>query len=250
MAIRAITFDLWDTIIIDESDEPKRARKGLLSKPLERRKLVHEFLNRHAPISKEMVDLAYDTTDAAFRQVWYGQNVTWEVPERMAVLLKGLKRELPEDEMAELIRLHEEMELAVQPDIAEGIADAVRALSEKYKLAVISDTIFSPGTVLRKLLASNDLLQYFSAFAFSDEVGCSKPAPSAFQAISAELGIDLNEMVHVGDRERKDVDGAHNVGAKAIYTTVVNDRGSQHTKAEAVCRDYKDLVSIVDGLNN
>ena len=29
---RAITFDFWDTIVIDESDEPKRAMKGLSQK--------------------------------------------------------------------------------------------------------------------------------------------------------------------------------------------------------------------------
>lgn len=250
MTIRAITFDLWDTVIIDESDEPKRAQQGLLPKPLQRRKLVHDFLNRHEPIAKESVDLAYNVTDAAFRHVWYSQNVTWEVPERMEVLLKGLKRELPQDELDELIRLHEDMELEVQPDIADGIADAIRALSEKYKLAVISDTIFSPGRALRKLLEINGILDCFSAFAFSDEVGCAKPAPKAFEAIAEQLGIGLDEIVHIGDRQRKDVDGAHNVGAKAIYTTVVKDRGSDKTTADAICTDYKDLVAIVDGLNN
>ena len=249
MPIRAVTFDLWDTVIIDESDEPKRAEMGLLPKPEQRRQLVWEFLNKQAPVSKEMVDLAYDVTDAAFGQVWYGQNVTWEVPERLSVLLKGLKRELPDSDLAELIRLHEDMELEVQPDLAEGIVDAVRELSKTYKLAVISDTLFSPGRVLRRLLADNNILDCFSSFAFSDEVGCAKPAPRAFHAVAKDLGIDLSEIVHIGDREQKDVDGAHNVGAKAIYTSVVKDRGSADTKAEALCTDYKNLVSIVDSLN-
>jgi hypothetical protein len=31
--IEAITFDFWDTIAIDDSDEPKRAALGLPSKP-------------------------------------------------------------------------------------------------------------------------------------------------------------------------------------------------------------------------
>jgi hypothetical protein len=69
--IRAITFDLWDTVFIDDSDEPKRAAQGLLAKPAERRKLVHQFLDRHKPISKEQVELAYDTVDAAFHHVCF-----------------------------------------------------------------------------------------------------------------------------------------------------------------------------------
>ena len=28
MAIRGITFDFWDTIVDDDTDEPKRAAKG------------------------------------------------------------------------------------------------------------------------------------------------------------------------------------------------------------------------------
>ena len=72
-AIRSITFDLWDTLLIDDSDEPKRAAQGLGSKPAERCALVQEFLERHEPVSRELLEVAYATTNAAFRQVWYGE---------------------------------------------------------------------------------------------------------------------------------------------------------------------------------
>ena len=35
--IKAVTFDLWDTIVHDDSDEPKRKAKGLRTKKAERR---------------------------------------------------------------------------------------------------------------------------------------------------------------------------------------------------------------------
>ena len=38
--VKAVTFDFWDTIVIDDSDEPKRAKRGLRSKPDERRHLL------------------------------------------------------------------------------------------------------------------------------------------------------------------------------------------------------------------
>ena len=44
--IKAITFDLWDTLIDDDSDEPKRKAKGLRTKKAERRHLVWEALNQ------------------------------------------------------------------------------------------------------------------------------------------------------------------------------------------------------------
>lgn len=248
--IKAVTFDLWDTVFIDKSDEPKRQAQGLAPKPVARRNLVESFLNKHQPISREVVEVAYDMTDAAFRHVWYNQNVTWEVSDRMEVLLNGLKRELPKDELAELIRLHEDMELEISPDIAENIGNALAGLKGKYKLGVISDTIFSPGRVLRGILEKYDLKKYFDFFVFSDEAGCAKPNPIVFEKAAAGMGVELNEIVHIGDRKEKDIDGPHAVGAKGIYTTVIKDRGFETCNADAVCTNYQDLVSIVDSLNS
>lgn len=248
--ISAVTFDLWDTVIVDESDEPKRAARGLLSKSLTRRELVWKFLEKHELISRELVDVSYAATDAAFRKVWYDHSCTWSVSERLEVVLKGLGQTLPEEEMAELVRLHEEMEFEIQPDLAPGIVEAIKGLHGKYKLGVISDTIFSSGRVLRKLLRANDLEQYFDVFIFSDEAGCSKPDSRTFTAAAKGLGVDITKIVHVGDRDTKDIKGPQNLGAKGIYTTVVNDRGSRDSSADAICRDYADLVEIVDTLNN
>src|SRR5450759_745576 len=121
--VRVISFDLWDTVFIDDSDEPKRRAQGLPPKPVARRELVHNYLSRHASIERALVDCAYDTTDAAFREVWHNQHVTWTVAVRLGVLLKGLKRELPAAEFAELVRLHEDMELAVRPNRGTGGAE-------------------------------------------------------------------------------------------------------------------------------
>jgi len=247
--IRAITFDLWDTILIDDSDEPKRAAQGLRSKQVERCALVQEFLERHQPVSRERIEVAYATTNAAFHHAWYAQNVTWTVQERLSVLLKGLGHELPESELRQLVRLHEEMELTVRPDMADGVEEVLRRLRGKYLMAVVSDAIFTPGRALRQILAGYDIAQYFDAFVFSDEVGCAKPSSLVFEAAAKSLGVALGEIVHIGDRELKDIKGPHTVGARAILCTVVKDRGSQNTAADAVCANFSDLPAILDDLN-
>ncbi len=247
-SVKAVTFDLWDTLLVDDSDEPKRAAKGLRSKPDERRALVCEFLSRHEPVEREHVDVAYDVTDAAFRQVWYGQSITWEVKVRLQVLLSGLGRTLPASEFDELVKLHEEMELQVRPDLAPGVVDVLDALHGKYPLGVISDAIFSPGRVLARLLKSYDIEHFFDAFAFSDEVGCSKPTPLIFENTALKLNVEPGDIVHVGDREQKDVQGPHAVGARAVLCTVVRDRGSSETRAEAICSSFTDLPQILEEL--
>jgi len=247
--ISAVTFDLWDTIIIDDSDEPKRAARGLSSKYLARRELVCQFLEKYESIDRKLVDVAYAAADAAFRRVWYDHSVTWSVTQRLDVVFKALGRTLVTEEMEELVRLHEEMELEIQPDLAPGIVEAIKELHGKYKLGVISDTIFSSGRVLRKLLQANELEKYFDVFIFSDEAGCSKPDPRTFLAAAEGLCVDITQVVHIGDRDTKDIKGPQNLGAKGIYTTVVNDRGSNDTSANAICKNYADLAGIIDKLN-
>jgi len=247
--VRVVSFDLWDTVFIDDSDEPKRRQQGLPTKAVERRDLVYRFLSRHAPIDRALVNCAYDTADSAFRQVWSHQHVTWPVDTRLRVLLAGLKRELPEEELQELVRLHEDMELRIRPDLVPGAEAALRTLGRRFTLAVVSDAIFTPGRALRELLAGYGLRDLFSAFVFSDEVGCSKPAPETFRRAAELAGCRLDQIVHVGDREHNDIAGAKDVGARAVLLTAVVDRDSANTRADAVCRDFSQLPAIIDSLD-
>ena len=122
--------------------------------------------------------------DAAFNHVWHQQHITWTVEERLRVLLDGLGRTLPDAAIGKLVRAHEEMEVTVCPDPIDGISEALEELSKRYKLGVVSDTIVSPGRCLRQWLDIHGLLGYFSGFAFSDEVGHSKPHPDMFKTVA------------------------------------------------------------------
>ncbi len=243
--LKAITFDLWDTIIRDDSDEPKRKAAGRPAKKDERRDLVHDCLARHESIPRDLVDRSYDTVDAAFSKVWKEHHVTWTVAERLEIVLKGLGRTLPEIEFAELVRLHEEMELEIRPDIVPGAKEALKELHGKYKLGVISDAIFTPGRALRQILSDAGIVGFFDVFIFSDEAGRAKPDPSVFLAAAKAFGIKPEEMAHIGDREHNDVEGPHRVGARAVLCTAVIDRGSGSTKADAMFHDYGELPGVI-----
>jgi len=249
--IRAVSFDLWDTLFVDDSDEPKRAAQGLPDKRSTRRALVHRALQAHESIERGVVDAAYDAIDAAFRKVWDQQHVTWTVRDRLTVLLRGLQRELPEPELAELIRQHEEMELEVSPDLVAGVHDALDALAAReMKLAIVSDTVFSPGRCLRRLLDSERILGHFDALVFSDEVLRSKPDPAVFLRACEALRVAPQELLHVGDRAEKDVVGPHAVGARAILCRAAVDRHpGQATGAEGSFSGYTALPDLIRDLN-
>jgi putative hydrolase of the HAD superfamily len=245
---KALSFDLWETLIVDDSDEPKREALGLRSKKTERRYATWEALNRFEPISLEEVTLAYDVVDAAFSRVWHEQFVTWSVAERLSTLLRGLGRSLPAAALAELVEHHERMEIEVPPDTVPGVGAALDELRDRYRLCVISDTIVTPGRNLRRLLEHHGLARYFEAFIFSDEVGRAKPHPRPFEAAATALDADLSEMLHIGDRQAKDVAGSQALGMKAVLFTGARDSDRVGTTADAVCERYVDLPRLIDRL--
>ena len=246
--IRAISLDLWDTVIDDDTDEPKRAAAGLPPKPAARRALMRDALAAHCGIPGEIADTAYDVTDAAFARVWHEQHVTWSVAERLSVLLDGLGRELPAAVLVDVVARIEEMELEFMPDPVPGIGDALETLAARYPLAVVSDAIHAPGRCLREWLQRHRLLHHFSEFAFSDEVGRAKPHPDIFNHAAAGLGVEASEMLHVGDREHNDIRGPHALGMKAVLFTATRDRDRAHSTADAVCERAPDLPAVVERL--
>lgn len=176
-AIRAVTFDLWDTLIRDDSDEPRRKAEGLRTKADERRHLVWEALDRRRPIALDDVRLAYDVAEAAFNTLWKEHSITWTIAERLAVIFGGLGRTLPGDEEKRLIEALGRMEVDIPPLPVAGAREALEALSGRYRLCVVSDTILTPGARLRDLLEAHGLKRYFAGFAFPMKWAVPSPTP-------------------------------------------------------------------------
>lgn len=247
--IKAITFDLWDTLVIDDSDEAKRAEQGLRSKFDERRHLLWEALNTTEPIELETVRLAYNVGDAAFNKVWKEQHITWHIAERLRVILNGLGRELPDETFNAVVRAHEEMEVDIPPDAMPDAVPVLERLARRYKLCIVSDAIVSPGSCLRRLLENHGLAKFFNGFAFSDEVGHSKPHRSMFESAAGQLGVEISEMLHIGDRDHNDVKGPQQLGMKAILFTASRDVDKTNTSADAICESFDKLEAAIDRLN-
>ncbi len=248
MAIRAVTFDFWDTLVHDDSDEPKRAALGLRDKREERRHQVWEALNVVEPISRERVFLAYDTAEAGFHATWRENAVNWTVEQRLRIVIEGLGRSLPEEAFARLVERHARMEVEVPPDPVEGVAETLEMLARHYPLAIVSDAIVTPGREIRALLEHYGLLAHFSAFVFSDEIGRSKPDPAMFACVCRELGVAPSEIVHVGDREGTDVRGVQALGGRAVLFVGARKDDLDNTRADAVCHRMADLPGIIEEL--
>ena len=254
--IAAITFDFWDTIAIDGSDEPKRAALGLPSKADARIDLfATQVMANHPHITYAQAEAAYRWADQRFSAEWHDRHRTPGVTTRFydAYEYLGL---LPErgylsrlaGKVDRLVRNIEAMEVRIPPDFAPGVHGTIATLAKDYSLGIISDTIHTHGRGLRHLLQQQDLLRYFSHFIFSDEVGAAKPSVKVFRQAILGLDTPAHEMVHVGDREANDVCGPRSIGMRTVLYTGIIDRGSTRTQAHRVCRHFRELPAIIEQL--
>ncbi len=247
--IKAVTFDFWETLVADDSDEPRRQALGLPTKPQARLALlVDEIMHYEPKIQPEQIAQAFAHANDQFRQAWKVEYHTPSVAARLQKVYDFLHIGMTPG-FAEVVRKVEEMEVTIPPSFVPGARDVLAQLADRYTLGIVSDTIHTSGRGIRTLLESQGVLHYFRSFVFSDEVGASKPRPVVFERAAAELGVLLAQIVHVGDRESNDVDGPLAVGMKAVLFTGIIDRDSTHTRANAICREFVQLPNVIQQLD-
>lgn len=243
--IKAITIDFWNTLF-DSSG-------GVERNALRRSALINEISKYGIQITNEMFEQALRASWQYFNTIWRQEQRTPSVRDSVAFFWKYL--ELPNDSEAieRIADFFASSVLAHPPKLIDGVSEILPMLAEKYKLGIVSDTGFSPGKVLRKLLEQNGVLQYFSSFSFSDETGVSKPHPAAYLKVLDELGISTSDALHIGDIEATDITGAKQLGMKAIRfsgdeTGYYANESSNPTIADAEVFNWRDIPEILDKL--
>ncbi len=247
--IKAVTFDFWDTLVADDSDEPRRQALGLPTKAQARLQLlVDEIMLYYPTVQPEQIAEAFTHANEQFRQAWKVDFHTPTVAKRLRGVYDFLHVGLTPG-FQEIARKVEEMEVIIPPSFVPGAREVLAELAGLYALGIVSDTIHTSGRGIRTLLENQGLLQYFRSFVFSDEVGASKPQAVVFERAASQLGVPLSQTVHVGDRESNDVDGPLAVGMKAILFTGLVDRGGAKTRANAICREFAKLPDVIRELD-
>ena len=241
MSIKAITFDYWDTIFkMDSEFNPKVFR-------IEKAKMIISQFKINLD-DRHLADLI-DEVWKKFDDEWQNNYRTMTTEEIIDFILTKLEVKIPNDQFESLVIFFQEAILKSPPKLFDGVREAIDQLSKKYKLGIISDTGFTPGRVLRKILEMNDLRKYFSVCIFSDEFGKSKPHPDVFYRAAKSLECDISELVHIGDNERTDISGADSSGARSILF-IKEKIFSGSTKATAVLDHWKNCIELISNLEN
>jgi len=241
MPVRALTIDFWNTMVVSRKNGPRRQAQ----------RIEHLLRVVHAArpdLSEAVIEEAYHEASRRFQATWRTQHTTPTTSELIHGIWQVLNLTVPEHEHGETVRVFEEGILFGPPDLAEGLEEALAWAAENYRLGIISDTMFSPGRVIRRLLARRNLLHFFDAFVFSDETGFSKPDVRAFSQAGTALGVAEHEIAHIGDLRRTDVAGARQAGLKAILFTGIHEDAEATPAPDAVLPHWNTLADVLTHL--
>ena len=122
----------------------------------------------------------------------------------------------------------------------------VELLKRGLKLAVISD---APRQEAWMRLCYLQLHHIFDIVLTYEDTGEYKPSPAPFETVLAELGIEPEEALMVGDWPERDVVGAAEVGIKTVFARYGDTFGTKASGADYELDDLLELVDIVDELN-
>jgi putative hydrolase of the HAD superfamily len=215
MPIRAIAFDLWETLITD-TPELSRQQERLRLERMEQLLAARGF----AAEAERIED--------AYRRLWHRcQELYWssdvDIPCRRQIehFLEGLELDaatFSETELTELEHAYASAALDVLPKTVEGARETLAEIRGRgLRVGLISNTGRTPGSVLRDVLSALGVAEYIDTMVFSNEHGACKPQPSIFEELRRGLGVAYDEIVFVGDNLYVDVHGAQRTGMRGIH---------------------------------
>lgn len=217
-----------------------------------RRKVRIEALQKVAGnydlnLSSDAFGEAKRVASKKFDDIWLNHHRTPVTEELVAHILQYLQIPASEEEQEFLVTKFEESLWDGPPHLADHVEESIPRLAEQYSLALISDTMYSPGRVLQYYLEQHGLASYFQCFVFSDETGFSKPTPEAYRRALSETESTADESWHIGDLVETDITGAKKVGMKAILFTGFSSYKDQviEPKPDYTCENWLQVVDLL-----
>jgi FMN phosphatase YigB (HAD superfamily) len=238
--VRAVTFDFWNTIATVPSGAMSEARKRGIRAACE---------GHGVEVEAELLVASLKEAGLNWERSW-AEGKHLHPREAAETLVRSLGIEGAAREMVAEAFLGAGRE--VELEFAPHIHDCLKGLKEQgVQIGIVCDVGFSGGELLRDLLAEEGLLDYFSGWGFSDEVGHYKPAPQIFEAALEMLGAQPGEALHIGDLRRTDVVGAAALGMRTIRYRGLNPEGDSEADPEAdrVIDDHKELPDAIADLD-
>lgn len=226
--IRAILFDLDETLILDEAVCDHAFKICALS--VANDAAVASILARSAAdharrlwqtLPAAALEYANRIGHSAFEGLWaqYEPSITSEAllesvieDYRLQTWVAALEECGERGDPAQLAMLWATMRsrYPLYPDADELLVQ----LKKRFKIGIVTNGV---QRLQRQKLEGCGLLHWLDAVAISGEIGIGKPERGIFEWIADQLQVPLEHCVMVGDNAARDVQGGINAGIQTVY---------------------------------
>ena len=237
---RAVTFDLWQTLMFEESTGRGELR-------------VHDGVNalRDAGITVQPERLG-DAIKSVGRETAadHDRGVDRPFAERMRQILAAADPAAPdsltEAQFETFSRAIDEPFLVRSPSVYPSAKNVLRSLTGKgIRTALISNVGSTSPGVYKRFLDREGIGQYLEVLTFSNELAVAKPAVGMFRHTLEQLGVAPENALHVGDNLHADVGGAKDAGMAAVWIRGFDER-EPRIQPDYTVSSLDELPEVVD----
>jgi putative hydrolase of the HAD superfamily len=235
MPIRAVLFDMFDTLMLIEKNH------AFYSPSL---KKAHSYLVKNG------VDVEFrafrDAYIKARNALYYEADTKLEEPHfncRISNALRSLG----------YVEVQRKIVSGATNKFCEGFMEYVRIddharstlekLYGKYKLGIVSN--FAIPECVEKLLEKNGLEKFFDVVVVSATVNKRKPSPEIFQKALEKLDVRAENTVFVGDTVDSDIIGAKAAGIKSIFIERRKQEGVNQACPNEIIKSLNELLEAM-----
>jgi putative hydrolase of the HAD superfamily len=253
LTIRAVTFDLWLTLIWDTEELNEYWKLRQLTN-------LHRLVRKDPSSGDVPSGFSFDAVRLAMEELRlkmeaiFEEGVDVSPKERGKMLFEIMKMKFAESEADKVYEkagriLSDSGYPAKYPLLNPEAKPTLKELKARFpglKIGLISNAGRSVGAYAR-MLESFGIARYFDSLTISCEVGFLKPRREIFEASLAALDVEPGEVIHVGDSFKADIVGATSMGMNAALYTGLWHRYQKHHRsfAEHIPADFKVRKGVV-----
>ena len=247
--ISAVTFDLWQTLILDTREN------GIARSNLRLSGTSETLRSANLDYDLTAIQQAYEKCSDYCRQIRNNHkdiNFDKQVEVFIRFIDPALQEKLSRQAIKQIGKTYCDAFFSYPPFPHPNAVEVLLSIKNMgLKLGMISNTSMTPGYAFRQFLDEHSILEYFDILTFSDEVLVSKPSNKIFQRTLDELNVSPAQTVHVGDHPITDVTGANLAGLGSIWIEgfyKIDELGVPNIKADINVQDLKEVPNAITEL--
>ncbi len=211
--IKAIGFDLFNTLIIVEPDTLVHAMKKMIKSLRDSGFEIEDtaYIKDYKNAAVKFVSQARKNGIETHNSIWVShvfENYGITVPPEDESITRAV-----DDYFSEFYD-----RVSVIPDTIETL----RLLKKKYPLGLLSNFTHAPAA--REILKRTGLADCFDTIIISGEIGYRKPHRFVFDKLAENLKIENSRILFTGDDPDPDIHGASKAGLQPVWFTYIIDK--------------------------